>query len=184
MTTRDARFSHLLFSNIFQLFTSRTLLCSFSKSSLQYLLVLIVFISTYRLSTSGSNICSAVGVFFSMISLYLHPQILLFFFSTPYFFSTFISSITLLPLIRLCVSRLHRADSLQKLRKLQIQIRKSLSSTLQVAFLIILTTCLFASMSSYIPFVRSPCTWPQVIIITDLFVQFVFHLRPSPDHYY
>ena len=86
MTTRDARFSHLLFSNIFQLFTSRTLLCSFSKSSLQYLLVLIVFISTYRLSTSGSNICSAVGVFFSMISLYLHPKILLFFFSTPYFF--------------------------------------------------------------------------------------------------
>ena len=67
-------------------FFSRTLLCSFSKSSLQYLLVLIVFISTYRLSTSGSNICSAVGVFFSMISLYLHPKILLFFFSTPYFF--------------------------------------------------------------------------------------------------
>ena len=143
-------------------FFSRTLLCSFSKSSLQYLLVLIVFISTYKLSTGGSNICSAVGVFFSMISLYLHPKILLFFFSTPYFFSTFISSITLLPLIRLCVSRLHRADSLQKLRKLQIQIRKFLSSTLQVAFLIILTPCLFASMSSYIPFVRSPCTWPQV----------------------
>ena len=41
---------------------------------------------TYRLSTSGSNSCSAVGVFFSMISLCLHPKILLFFFSTPYFF--------------------------------------------------------------------------------------------------
>ena len=100
-------------------------------------------------------------------------------FSFPHrtFFSTLISSITLLPLI-LCLSRLYRADSLQKLRKLQIQIRKFLSSTLQVPFLLILTPCLFASMSSYIPFVRSPCTWPQV------FMYFCWHFLKKQSGFF